>query len=87
MFESSFKGGKLVNIDFSNLEFRVLGLLTKEESMTTAFLTGKDIHKDNASLSFDTPYDEVTKEQRQAAKAIGFGDLLHKVLFVKLSHF
>lgn len=75
MFESSFEGGKLVNIDFSNLEFRVLGLLTKEESMTNAFLTGKDIHKDNASLAFDTPYEDVTKQQRQAAKAIGLTSL------------
>jgi DNA polymerase I-like protein with 3'-5' exonuclease and polymerase domains len=72
-FVSRFKGGKLFNIDYSNLEFRILGLKTKEDSMTEAFITGHDIHKANASLAFNVPYEKVTKSQRQAAKSIGFG--------------
>ena len=73
MFVSRFKDGKLLNIDYANLEFRILGLITHEESMTEAFLTGKDIHKANASLAYDVPFDEVTKKLRQYAKKIGFG--------------
>lgn len=80
MFVSRFPNGHLVNIDFANLEFRVLGLMTKEESMTEAFLTGKDIHTANAALMYGVPYDEVTHEQRQASKAIGFGDLSNYVI-------
>lgn len=72
-FISRYKNGKLFNIDYSNLEFRILGLVTHEDSMTEAFLTGHDIHKANASLAFNVPYEEVTKAQRQAAKSIGFG--------------
>lgn len=72
-FISRFKNGKLFNIDYSNLEFRVLGLVTNENSMTEAFLTGHDIHKANASLAFNVPYEKVTNAQRQAAKSIGFG--------------
>lgn len=72
-FVSRYKDGKLFNIDYSNLEFRILGLVTNENSMTEAFLTGHDIHKSNASLAFNVPYEEVTKAQRQAAKSIGFG--------------
>lgn len=70
-FVSRYKDGKLFNIDYSNLEFRVLGLITNEDSMTEAFLTGHDIHKANASLAFNVPYEEVTAAQRQAAKSIG----------------
>lgn len=70
-FVSRFKNGKLFNIDYANLEFRILGLVTNEDSMTEAFLTGHDIHKANASLAFNVPYEEVTKAQRQAAKSIG----------------
>lgn len=70
-FVSRYKNGKLFNIDYSNLEFRILGLVTNENSMTEAFLTGHDIHKANASLAFNVPYEEVTKAQRQAAKSIG----------------
>ena len=40
----------LFNIDYSNLEMRVMGLVTKEESMTNAFLSGHDIHKDNVPV-------------------------------------
>ena len=53
LFVSRFKNGKLFNIDYSNLEMRVMGLVTKEESMTNAFLSGHDIHKDNAKAITD----------------------------------
>ena len=84
MFISQFKGGKLFNMDYSNLEMRVMGLVTKEPSMTNAFLVGHDIHKDNASMAFNVPYDKVTKEQRHAAKKIGFG-LIYGIGTQKLS--
>ena len=71
MFNSRFEHGHLLNIDYSSLEFHVLALITQEESMTQAFLDGKDIHRANASLMYNVPYDEVTAEQRQDSKAIG----------------
>lgn len=73
MFNSRFKDGLMVNIDYANLEFRALGLIANEPSMTEAFLEGKDIHKANAALMYGVPYDEVTKAQRQSSKALGFG--------------
>lgn len=84
LFVSRFKNGKLFNIDYSNLEMRVMGLVTKEESMTNAFLSGHDIHKDNASMAFHVPYEEVTAQQRQNAKKIGFG-LIYGIGTQKLS--
>ena len=41
--------------------------------MKQAFLNGEDIHKQVASKVFDVPLDNVTKEQRAAAKAVNFG--------------
>ena len=52
---------------------RVLGLRANDKAMTEAFFDGEDIHKATAALAFDTPLDNVTKDQRQAAKAVSFG--------------
>lgn len=52
---------------------RILGLRTMDPSMTEAYFNGEDIHKSTASLAFGVPVEEVTKDQRQAAKAVAFG--------------
>ena len=41
--------------------------------MQEAFLNKEDIHKQVASMVFNIPIEEVTKEQRTAAKAVNFG--------------
>ena len=41
--------------------------------MVQAFKDGEDIHRQAASKVFNTPIDEVTKEQRSNAKAVNFG--------------
>ena len=41
--------------------------------MINAFKNGEDIHRQVASQVFNTPFDEVTKEQRSHAKAVNFG--------------
>lgn len=71
MFNSRFEHGHMINIDYSSLEFHILALITKEDSMTKAFLEGKDVHKANSALMYNVPYEEVTSVQRKASKAIG----------------
>ena len=41
--------------------------------MQDAFVRGQDLHKLTASKAFGVSEEEVTKEQRTAAKAINFG--------------
>jgi DNA polymerase-1 len=41
--------------------------------MIEAFKSGQDIHKATAAKVFHVPLDEVTREQRSAAKAVNFG--------------
>lgn len=66
--------GKLyIDADYSQIELRVLAHISNDEHMVQAFKDGEDIHKQAASKVFNTPIDEVTKEQRSNAKAVNFG--------------
>lgn len=62
-----------IDADYSQIELRVLAHISNDEHMVQAFLNGEDIHKQAASKVFNTPIDEVTKEQRSNAKAVNFG--------------
>lgn len=63
----------LVDADYSQIELRVLAHIADEPALIDAFLSGKDIHARTASEVFGVPIDEVTKEERSAAKAVNFG--------------
>ena len=66
--------GKLyIDADYSQIELRVLAHISNDEHMVQAFKNGEDIHVQAASKVFNTPIDEVTKEQRSNAKAVNFG--------------
>ena len=67
------KGYVFVDADYSQIELRVLAHMSGDENLISAFNNGKDIHKSTASLVFNTPFDEVTDQQRRAAKAVNFG--------------
>lgn len=62
-----------IDADYSQIELRILAHISKDEHMQQAFLNDEDIHKQVASKVFDVPLEEVTKEQRTAAKAVNFG--------------
>ena len=66
--------GKIyIDADYSQIELRVLADISADEHMIEAFKNGEDIHKQAASKVFNTPIEEVTKEQRSNAKAVNFG--------------
>ena len=62
-----------MDADYSQIELRVLAHISNDEHMIQAFKNGEDIHKQAASKVFNTPIEEVTKEQRSNAKAVNFG--------------
>jgi len=64
---------KLMSADYSQIELRVIAALSNDTSMIAAFREGIDIHRATASKVFHTPLEEVTKDQRSAAKAVNFG--------------
>lgn len=61
-------GKKLLVCDLNAVEFRVLGHITSCESINNVFKAGLCPYKDFGTTLFGTPYDEITKEQRQNAK-------------------
>src|SRR5690625_6444871 len=47
--------------------------LSRDERLLQAFRDGQDIHRATAAEVFDVALDEVSADQRRAAKAINFG--------------
>ena len=67
------KGNIFIDADYSQIELRILAHISDDTNMREAFLNEEDIHKQVASKVFNVPLEEVTKEQRTAAKAVNFG--------------
>lgn len=63
----------LLDADYSQIELRLLAVLSNDKAMQDAFLSGEDIHRATASQVFKTPIGEVTPELRSRAKAVNFG--------------
>jgi len=59
--------------DYSQIELRILAILSKDEKMITAFNNKQDIHRETACIIFDVSKDDVTPDQRRYAKIINFG--------------
>jgi DNA polymerase-1 len=62
-----------IDADYSQIELRVLAHISKDKNMIEAFNNDEDIHTQAASKVFNTPIEQVTKEQRSNAKAVNFG--------------
>ncbi len=66
-------GKILVDADYSQIELRVLAAIADDKAMKAAFADGRDIHTETAAQVLKIPAENVTKEQRSAAKAVNFG--------------
>ena len=67
------EGSVLLAFDYSQIEMRILAVLSGDETLITAFQEGYDIHASVASGVFGVPRDGVTKDMRRKAKIINFG--------------
>ncbi|MGB0937263.1 MAG: DNA polymerase I [Colwellia sp.] len=64
---------KIVAIDYSQIELRIMAHLSNDKGLVSAFSEGKDIHKATAAEIFSVALEDVTTNQRRSAKAINFG--------------
>ena len=63
----------MVNADYSTAELIAGCSIFKVPTMKETILDGLDLHKDTATWLAGVKYEDVTKQQRQAAKAVNFG--------------
>lgn len=69
------RGFRLISADYSQIELRIVASIAADEKMIDSFNKGEDIHKRTAADVYEIPLEEVTKEQRYAAKEVNFGVL------------
>ncbi len=67
------KGYTMVAADYSQIELRIMAHLSGDKRLLDAFENGLDIHKTTAAEVFSVTIDDVSNDQRRAAKAINFG--------------
>ena len=67
------KGSKILAIDYSQIELRLMAHYSKDDIMIDAFNNNEDIHKRTASEVFGVDIEDVTGEMRRNAKTINFG--------------
>ena len=66
-------GRVLVKADYSQIELRIAAKVANEPVMIAAYKDGRDLHTLTAARILDKPEAEVTKADRQLAKAVNFG--------------
>src|SRR5918992_195880 len=75
-FRSCFvaeQNNTLVIADYSQIELRILAEVSGDPAFVRAFREGDDLHRMTAATMFGVEDEEVTREQRSAAKRINFG--------------
>ena len=66
-------GWRIMAADYSQIELRIMAHLSGDEGLLRALGNGGDVHRATAAEVFGIPPEEITANQRSAAKAINFG--------------
>ncbi|WP_318437444.1 DNA polymerase I [Photobacterium leiognathi] len=66
-------GYKILAVDYSQIELRIMAHLSGDKALLDAFRHGKDIHAATAAEILGLDIELVSSEQRRRAKAINFG--------------
>lgn len=80
------KGWVFICADYSQIELRVAAELSRDKVMLSAYEQGIDLHTLTASKIAGKKLSDVTKEERQQAKALSFG-LLFGLGATKFAHY
>ncbi|RLS58086.1 MAG: DNA polymerase I [Planctomycetota bacterium] len=80
-FEPSEPGWKLICLDYSQIELRMLAHFCQDPAMLAAFQKNEDIHRRVAAEVFGIAPEAVTTDQRRVAKAVNFGVIYGQTAF------
>ncbi len=69
------EGNILIAADYSQFELRLAAVMAGDQKLIEDFRSGADIHLKTAAMMFNLPENEISTEQRRAAKVINFGVL------------
>ena len=67
------KGYTLLQLDYSQLELRVLAHISGDDTLIQCYKDGRDLHSEMQEKIFKDKYDQHNKDQRMAAKIVNFG--------------
>ena len=71
-YKSRFKGGKILEVDQSQVEIRYSAWKSQDENLIAAIVSGRDIHKEMASIMLEKPFKSITYEERESCKTQTF---------------
>ncbi len=63
----------ILSADYSQIELRVMAIISKDENLIANFRKGGDVHSQTAALVFGLKENEISHNQRRQAKVINFG--------------
>ncbi|MFZ2956106.1 MAG: DNA polymerase I [Candidatus Ozemobacteraceae bacterium] len=72
-FEAPRQGDKLLSIDYSQIELRLLAHFANDPALTEAFKAGLDIHTATSARLFGKTPDAITPDERKIGKTVNFG--------------
>ena len=72
-FIPSHPDGCILAADYSQIELRLMAVISQDQAMMEAFQNGEDIHTATASRVFEVDKSAVDKELRRQAKTVNFG--------------
>lgn len=67
------EGSKIVTADYSQIELRIIAQVSQEPNFINIYKNNGDIHRKTAAMVLNKSEKDVTKDERQQAKAINFG--------------
>jgi DNA polymerase-1 len=73
MFVSRWPRGGILQMDYNQVELRVLAHYSGDPGLIEAFRTGKDIHRAVAAKVFKKPETQITEQERKFTKQVNFG--------------
>src|SRR4051812_10407470 len=66
-------GNRLLSVDYSQVELRVLAHIAGEQVLKDIFARGEDVHTETASAVFELPPDQLDVGMRSKAKMVNYG--------------